>query len=328
MTGHPIAIDLSDVQRAADAVARVATRTPVVRSHGLSTAGRSVWLKLENLQVTGSFKVRGAAARIAALDHAERSRGIVTCSSGNHGRAVSYVAEQFGISATVCVPEWVDPSKLRAIQRHGAETVVHGTTYDEAEARSREIQHERGLVYVHPFDDRRVIAGQGTIGLELFDQLDSIDTVVVPLSGGGLISGVAVALKALRPGVRVIGASAANASVMYQCLKAGAPQAFPEEDTVANALAGGIGPDNRFSFSLVRDLVDDHVLVSEPEIREAMRFAVAEHGVIAEGGGVVALAAALCGRVPDRGGQGGGNTVLIVSGGNIDPETLAAVLGD
>ena len=326
MTRQSQCIELSDVQRAADAVARVAVRTPVMRSLPLSerAGGASVWLKLENLQVTGSFKVRGAAARIAKLGAAEKARGIVTCSSGNHGRAVSYVAEQLGIQATVCVPEWVDPTKLDAIRRHGATTVLHGNTYDEAEQRSWEIQQERGLAYVHPFDDPDVIAGQGTVGLELMDQIDSLSTVVVPLSGGGLIGGIATVIKALKPQARVVAVSAENANVMYRCVEAGIPQAFPEEETIASALAGGIGVDNSCSFALVRDLVDEHVLVSEDEIRTGMRFAVSEHNLIVEGGGAVTLAAALHGKLRDT----VGDTVLIVSGGNIDRNLLMSIVAE
>ena len=324
MTELSKTIGLPDVQHASTAVARVAVRTPVLLSPALSdrTLGRSVWLKLENLQVTGSFKIRGAAAKIAALDADERIRGIVTCSSGNHGRAVSYVAEQLGIQATVVVPEWVDAAKLDAIHRHGAETILHGGTYDEAEQHSLEIRDERDLVYVHPFDDPLVIAGQGTIGLEVMEQMLSITTIVVPLSGGGLIGGVATAVKGLQPTVRVVAASAENANVMYQSIAAGKPQAFPEKETIANALAGGIGPDNRLSFSLVRDLVDDHVLVSENEIRDAMRFAASQHNIIVEGGGAVALAVLLHNKLPDLGGE----VVLVVSGGNIEPSLFTSIL--
>ena len=313
-----------DVRRAAERITPLALQTPVVPAPMLSTriGGISVWLKLENLQVTGSFKVRGAANKIASLDKEDRKRGIVTCSSGNHGRAVAYVAEALAIPATVCVPEWVDPVKLEAIRQHGAEVVLHGATYDEAEAHSFEIQQERGLVYVHPFDDPLVIAGQGTIGLELVEQIPSLSTVVVPLSGGGLIAGIASAVKEWDSDCRVIGVSAENASVMYESLLAGAPRAVPEKETIASALAGGIGLDNRHSFDLVRELVDQHVLVSEEEIREAMRFAAAEHNVVVEGGGAVAIAAVLSKKLVDL----SGDVALVVSGGNVDPSLLAEVL--
>ncbi len=315
-------IDEIDVSAAAQRIAAIVRKTPVVPVDPGHQKGGQVWLKLENLQVTGSFKVRGAANKIASLDRDARRRGIVTCSSGNHGRAVAYVAEAFGVPATVCVPEWVDSVKLDAIKSHGAEVVVEGATYDETEARSFEIQQERELVYVHPFDDPEVIAGQGTIGIELLDQVGALDSVVVPLSGGGLIAGISVALKQ-EGSTSVVGVSAENACVMYKSLEAGSPQALPEEETIANALAGGIGMENKYSFELVRDLVDQHVLVSENEIRTAMRYAASEYHVILEGGGAVALAASLHGKLNDR----HGDTALVLSGGNVDPVLLAEVLG-
>ena len=316
-------IDEIDVSAAAQRIAAIVRKTPVVPVDPAHQKSGQVWLKLENLQVTGSFKVRGAANKIASLDEDGRRRGIVTCSSGNHGRAVAYVAEAFGVPATVCVPEWVDPVKLDAIKSHGAEVVVEGATYDETEARSFEIQQERELVYVHPFDDPEVIAGQGTIGLELLDQVGALDSVVVPLSGGGLIAGIAAALRQERSATSVVGVSAENACVMYKSLEAGSPQALPEEETIANALAGGIGMENEYSFELVRDLVDQHVLVSEDEIRTAMRYAASEYHLILEGGGAVALAASLHGKLDDR----HGDTALVLSGGNVDPVLLAEVLG-
>jgi threonine dehydratase len=283
-----------------------------------------VSLKLENLQLTGSFKVRGAANKLMSLSDEEKELGVVTCSSGNHGRAVAFVAELLGVQATVCVPEWVDPVKLEAIRRHGAEAVLRGSTYDEAEERSFEIMRERGLTYVSAFDDPFVIAGQGTIGLEILEQAPEVDTAIVPLSGGGLIGGVALALKSTRPEIRVVAVSATSARVMFESLSAGRPITFPEEDTVASALSGGIGLDNRYTFPMVRDLVDHHVLVSEDEIRQAMRFAAEESKLVLEGGGAVGLAALLTGKIESLGKQ----NVVVVSGGNVSPGTLATILTD
>jgi threonine dehydratase len=202
--------------------------------------------------------------------------------------------------------------------------VVSGATYDEAEARSLEIEREENLVYVHPFDDTDVIAGQGTIGLELLEQVSDFETVVVPLSGGGLVAGVAGALKATRPEVEVVGVSAANAAVMYHSVQAGAPQILPEEDTLASALAGGIGFENRHTFELVRRLVDTHLLVSEAGIREAMRFAALEHKLVVEGGGAVGIAALLQHSLAVREGA----VVVVVSGGNVEGAVLREVLSD
>lgn len=312
-----------DVSGAKAAIAEIAVRTPLISSPLLAErADAPVMLKLENLQVTGSFKVRGAANKILSLSEDEKKRGVVTCSSGNHGLAVSYVAGSLGIPATVVVPEWVDPSKLGAIRRHGATAVLHGKSYDEAEEHSFELKEELGLTFVHPFDDPYVVAGQGTIGLELLEQLPSMDRVVVPVSGGGLIGGIAYAVKTANPAVRVIGVSAENARVMYESLAVGHPASFPEDDTVASALSGGIGLDNAFTFDLVRDYVDEHVLVSEGEIKEAMVFAAKEHKLTVEGGGAVGIAAVLA----EKAGYGAKSMAVVVSGGNIDMRSFQRIV--
>ena len=312
-----------DITAACNAIAGIAVNTPLLASPALSDkSGTSVLLKAENLQVTGSFKVRGAANNMLSLTQEERARGVVTCSSGNHGRAVAYVAELLGISATVCVPEWVDAVKLDAIRSHGAEEVLHGRTYDEAEVHSFEIRDERGLSYVHPFDDPYVIAGQGTIGVELLEKVPSLRAVVVPLSGGGLIGGIALAVKNHDPLIRVIGVSAERARVMHESLGEGKPVEFPEEDTIASALSGGIGLDNKYTFRLVRDLVDEYLLVSEEEVVEAMAFAASEQKLVIEGGGAVGIAALLF----DKAEGIEGDVAVVISGGNVDLKTYTGVI--
>ena len=312
-----------DVSAARAAIARIAVETPVITAPELDErVGAHVWLKAENLQATGSFKVRGAANKILSLSDSQREQGVVACSSGNHGRAVAFVADMLDIHAAICVPEWVDPIKLRAMRKHRAETILHGATYDEAEAKSYEIQKQRGLTYVHPFDDPFIIAGQGTIGLELLEQIPMLDTVVVPLSGGGLISGIALALKRHEPEMRVVGVSAVNARVMHESLEEGRPIAFPEDETIASALSGGIGLKNRHTFELVRDLVDEYLLVSEEEIRDAMAFALMEYKLVVEGGGAVGIAALLSGKFTGR----GENVAVVVSGGNIEAHAVARLV--
>ncbi len=308
---------------AREAVNGIARRTPLLPAPFLSErGGTEIFCKCENLQVTGSFKVRGAAARLLALTSQERERGVVTCSSGNHGRATAYVAERLGVPATICVPEWVDPVKLAAMRGHGARVVLHGATYDEAEARALAIGREEECLYLPPFDDPYIIAGQGTIGLELLEDLPGLATAVVPLSGGGLISGIGLALKQADPAIRLIAVSAERARVMHESVKAGRPLTLPEEETIASALSGGIGSENRYTLRLVTDLVDEYVLVSEEEIRAAMRAAAAELKLVVEGGGAVALAALLAGRVEPAGGR----AAVVVSGGNVDPALYASVL--
>jgi threonine dehydratase len=326
--GREIAAAL-DFRRAEDAVARVARRTPLLESPFLSARlGRPVLLKAESLQVTGSFKVRGAAARLQALTAQERKLGVVVCSSGNHGRAVAWVAGRMGIPATVCVPEWVDPVKLEGIRAAGAEAVLAGATFDEAEARALEWARASGRPYVSAYDDPWVIAGQGTLALEVLEALDETPAAVLaPLSGGGLVAGIAAALRGALGGAAppAVAVTADRAGVMLASLRAGKPVELPEEDTVAGALSGGIGLDNRYSFAMVRDLVAEHVTVSESDIRAAMAFAFRACRLVVEGGGATALAAVLSGAwvpPPEREGP----VVVVVSGGNVSLPTLAAVL--
>jgi len=308
-------VTMRDIYLARQRIAPIARRTLLINSPWLTEhVGASVYLKLESLQETGSFKIRGAANKLLGLTADEKARGVITVSSGNHGRAVSYVARQLGLNAVVCISERVPSNKVEDIKRLGAEAVVYGKSYDEAEAHSFRLQKERGLTRIEPFDDPFVIAGQGTIGLELLEDLPEIDTVVVPLSGGGLISGIALALKSATPAIRVIGVSMDRAPVMVHSLRAGAPIEMEEEDTIADALAGGIGLDNRYTFRLVQEYVDDTILVSEEEIAEAMAFTLEQHHLVVEGGGAVGVAALLHRRVREV----GRNVVVILSGGNVN----------
>jgi threonine dehydratase len=311
-----------DVLAAVPRVTAVAEVTPVLVSEGLaSPPGAPVWLKAECLQVTGSFKVRGAANALALLSAGQRAAGVVAVSSGNHGRAVAHVASSLGITATVCLSERVPQLKAEAIAALGARVVVAGPDQDAADAEARRLARDEGLVLVHPFDDPAVIAGQGTVGLEILDQVPDVGTVVVPLSGGGLISGVALAVRAAGEAVSVIGVSQDRGPAMYESLRAGGLVDVVEEDTLADALAGSLGPENRHTVRLCRDLVDDIVLVSEEEIAAAMRFLHVEHGLRVEGGGAVGVAALLAGRTRPL-----GTTVVVVSGGNVADEVFQEVV--
>jgi len=316
------AVSLRDIYLARQRISSIAARTPLIDSPFLSqAAGVPVYLKLENLQRTGSFKLRGATNKLLSLSDDEKARGVITVSSGNHGRAVSYVARQLGIHAVVCISERVPRNKVEAIRGLGAEVVIHGVSYDEADAEARRLQQARGLTMVDPFDDPLVIAGQGTIGLELLEELPTIDAVVVPLSGGGLLGGIALALKAASPAIRTIGVSMDRAPVMVHSLRAGKPIELEEEETIADALAGGIGLDNRHTFRLLQRVLDDTALVSEEEIAAAMAFALDKHHLVVEGGGAVGIAALLNDRVDHL----QGNVVVVVSGGNVDLELLLRV---
>jgi threonine dehydratase len=312
-----------------EAVAQHARVTPLLPAVDLSERlGRDVWVKAECLQPTGSFKVRGAAARLVALDAEERSVGVVACSSGNHGRAVAYVAERMGIPASVYVPDWVDPVKLEGIRATGAEAVLAGATFDEAEAAAIEQASQSGRLYISAYDDPRVIVGQGTMALEVLEQLECAPAAfVVPLSGGGLAGGMAAALeKQLGSAApQCVAVSAEKAAVMSTSVRAGHPVDLPEEDTLASALAGGIGLENEYSFALVRDLIEHHMSVTEAEIAAAMKYCVQHLHLVVEGGGAVGVAACLGEDWPPTEFPEG-PIVIVLSGGNVATDTLLSVL--
>ncbi|MCB0209109.1 MAG: pyridoxal-phosphate dependent enzyme, partial [Anaerolineae bacterium] len=271
---------------------------------------------------TGAFKLRGATSKLLSLTAEERGRGVIAVSTGNHGRAVAYVAGQLGITAAVCISERVPENKVKALRQLKAEVVIHGQSQDEAEVRAKQIQDERGATLIPPFDDAHIIAGQGTLGLELLADAPKLDTVLVPLSGGGLIAGVALALKAANPNIRVVGISMERAAVMYRSLQAGQPVQLPEEPTLADSLQGGIGLHNQYTLAMVQQYVDDVILLTEAEIAAGMAFAFFEHHLVLEGAGAVGIAALLCDKVPHL----GQHVAVVLSGGNVDMAAFLAVV--
>ena len=292
------------------------------RSPFLSDAcGAEVYLKLENLQHTGSFKARGALSKILSLTEAERARGVVAASTGNHGAAVAYALSITGGAGVVFITENAPATKIEAIRRWGGEVRTHGVDCAETEAHARNKAEEDGLVYVSPYNDLLVIAGQGTIGIELAGVLHGIDAVFVPLGGGGLISGIAGYLKSAKSAVEVIGCSPENSQVMIQSVKAGRVLDLPSLPTLSDGTAGGIEAES-VTFELCRDLVDDYVTVTEDEIREGILLVIREHRYLIEGAAAVAVAACL--KAPKR--FAGGNVVVVVSGANIDPRVLKEAL--
>ena len=310
------------VFRARRAIVGTACRTPLVEAPHLGGDGRTVKLKLETAQPVGSFKLRGAANALAALSNAERARGVVCASTGNHGRALAYSAAKAGAAATVCVSKLVPANKLEALRAAGAEVRIVGASQDDAQAEVDRLVAETGMIEIPPFDHAGIIAGQGTIGLEIIEDDPDIDTVIVPLSGGGLIAGVAMAVKALSPGVRVIGVSPARGAAMQASLAAGRPVAVTEEPTLADSLGGGIGLSNRHTFHMVRDLVDEVVLLTEDEIAAAMRALFLREGWVAEGAGAVGVALLLD---PSRTSLGQ-RVAVVVSGRNIDMALFQQVI--
>lgn len=307
-------ISLSDIDNARNLIAKTICKTPVRISETLSAlVGAPVHLKLEHHQTTGSFKLRGAANAVLRLTPAQRERGVVGASTGNHGRGLAYAAKQNGVRCIICMSKLVPQNKVDGIRAQGAEVRIVGMSQDDAQVEVDRLVAEEGMTMIPPFDHPDVIAGQGTLGLEIAEQVPNAETVLVQLSGGALISGIATALKTVRPAVRIIGVSMERGAAMYECQKAGQPILVEEKATLADSLGGGIGLNNTYTFPIVRDLVDDIVLVSEKEIAAAIRHAYWEEGQIIEGSGSVGIAALLAGKVKPK-----GPSVVLLSGANID----------
>ncbi|MBC7811125.1 MAG: threonine/serine dehydratase [Burkholderiales bacterium] len=310
-------VQLSDIALARYRLSRYLQPTPLEEAPGL---GPSIYLKLENANRTHSFKVRGALNAMLALSDAERAVGIVAASSGNHAQGIAYAAKLLDVEARIYMSKHTAQRKIANVKRLGAQAVIFGDTPDEAELEGRRVERDERQTYISPYNDANVIAGAGTIGLELLDELPNIERVIVATSGGGLISGVALALKSLRPKIEVIGVCAASAPGMFNAMY---NTHLPEDyNTLADALSGGI-EHGSITLDIVRQLVDSVVLVSEEAIRDAMRWMMTEHGWIAEGGGVVGVAALQSGVVQSNDKP----TAVIVSGGNVDTSKLCKVLG-
>lgn len=309
-------LTLQDILAARRRIAAQILRTPTVISTGLGARiGAEIALKVESLQHTGSFKLRGATNRMLALNPEERARGVVACSTGNHGRAVAEAARRLGVRAKITMSELVPQNKLEAIRAVGAQTVIHGRSQDEAFEEAHRLVREEGMTLIDTFDHPDVIAGQGTAGLELLEDAPDIDTLLVPLSGGGLMAGMAVAAKAVNPRIRVVGISMERGPAMIESVRAGRPVRVEEMPSLADSLGGGIGLDNRWSFPIVRELGDDFVLLSEEEIAAGMAHLYWHERIVAEGAAAVGVAALLAGKVKAR---GDGLVATIVSGCNVD----------
>ena len=315
----PVTFD--DVRAAQARLKGLVAVTPCPYSETLSQlTGSRVFVKLENLQMTGSFKERGAANVLLMLDDAERRRGVVTASAGNHGLAVAFHAARLGIGAVIVMPEWAPLTKVVAARRHGAEVLLHGDNYDAAYARACEIEAERGLVFIHPFDDPRVIAGQGTVGLELCEQVPELEAVVVPVGGGGLAGGIGVALKSLRPEARLIGVQTEEVPGMRAALDAGERVTVPGAPTIADGIA--VRRVGEHTLALARRYLDGVVTVSEEEIANAILLLLEIEKTVVEGAGAVALAALVNKRVSLE----GRSVVLLLGGGNIDVNVIARII--
>jgi threonine dehydratase len=317
-----ISVSFSDVQQARQRVGNLVLVTPITYSEKLSAmTDCRLYLKLENLQMTGAYKERGAFSKSLRLSEQEKRAGIVTSSAGNHAQAVAYAAKRLGIPATIVMPETTPLSKVQGTQAFGASIVLHGDNYDAAFQRAKELQQQQGYTFVHAFDDPDVIAGQGTIGLELLEQNPYLDIIVVPIGGGGLISGIAVAIKEINPKIRIIGVEAAAMAGMHASLTAGKVITISSCSTVAEGIA--VATVGSHTFPIVQKYVDDIVTVTEEEIANAILLLLEQEKTLVEGAGSVGFAA-LCNRKIQ--GVAGKNVAVIVSGGNIDLNILSKIL--
>ena len=305
-----------DAQRVLKNIVR---ETAVARAFGIAPECE-LYLKPENLQITGSFKVRGAGYKIAMLTEEEKARGVIACSAGNHAQGVALAASKNGIKSLICLPDTAPISKVEATKGFGAEVCLVEGCYDDAYKKALELKDEMGYTFVHPFDDENVIAGQGTIALEILSQLDNIDAIIVPVGGGGLISGIAYTAKQIRPSVKVYGVQAAGAPSMFNSIHDGAIECLESVQTIADGIAVKQPGEN--TFALVRDYVDDIALVTDDEVASAILALIEKQKMIAEGAGAVSVAAAMFGKFP----LAGKRVVSVVSGGNIDVTSLSRVI--
>lgn len=315
-------VTLADIQAARRVLRGIINATPILADERLSDEqGARVFLKAENTQRSGSFKIRGAYNTISRLAADERARGVIAHSAGNHAQGVALAARLQGIPATIVMPERAPLTKVAATRRLGAEVILHGASFDDAGAHARVLQQERGLTYVHAFNDERVIAGQGTIGLEIVEALPDLSVLVVPIGGGGLIGGIAVAVKALVPDVRIIGVQAAGCAPVPQSLAAGEPITAATARTIADGIA--VKRPGDLTLPIIRDLIDEVVTVDDDEIARGIAHAAQNARQVVEGAGAAGVAALLAGKVRLSGGD---TACTVLCGGNIDGNLLARVL--
>ena len=315
-------ISLDKVYHANYVLKDVVRRTDIIYSSTLSEIGGcEVYLKTENLQVTGSFKVRGAYYKISQLSEEEKSHGVIACSAGNHAQGVALASKKFGIKSVICMPDGAPISKVEATKSYGAEVVLVPGVYDDAHNYSEKLREEKGYTFIHPFDDEDVIAGQATIGLEIIEQLKDVDAIVVPVGGGGLISGIAFAIKSLNPAIKVYGVQAAGAPSMIKSLADGKVETLDSVSTIADGIA--VKEPGVHTFELCRKYVDGVVSVTDDQVSAAILALIEKQKMIAEGAGAVSLAAVMFGKIP---GIAGKKVVCLISGGNIDVTILSRVI--
>lgn len=312
-------LSLDKVFNAQTVLKNIIRETNVVRAYGIAPECE-LYLKPENLQITGSFKVRGSAYKIAMLSKEEKQKGVIACSAGNHAQGVALAATKNGIKSLICLPDSAPISKVEATKGFGAEVCLVEGCYDDAYQKALELKESEGYTFVHPFDDENVIAGQGTIALEILNDLDNIDAIVVPIGGGGLISGIAYTAKQIRPSVKVYGVQVAGAPSMYNSVKDGEIECLSSVSTIADGIAVKKPGEN--TYALVKEYVDEIALVTDDEVASAILALIEKQKMIAEGAGAVAVAAVMAGKFNLKGKR----VVAVVSGGNIDVTSLSRVI--
>lgn len=295
--------------------------TPLVHSEYLSNYS-NVKLKLENFQITGSFKLRGALNKLLSLSKSEKEKGVIAVSTGNHGKGVAYASKVLGIKSTIYMSSMVPQYRRKAIENLGAKVEIVGQNSDEADLFAKNLAKEKNISLIHPFDDEDIIIGQGTVGLEMLEQFPDADTIIIPTSGGGLVSGIAQAIKLQKPNIKIISVSMERGPSMYDSLKKGVPVDVEELETLADCLGGSIGLDNKFTFNIVRKYVDDFVLVSEEKIAEGIRINFLEHKIVSEGAAATSIMV-----VKEKlSSHIGKNIICLICGGNIDAQLFNKVL--
>ena len=312
-------VTLDKVYHAAHVLKDVVRHTDLIKAPAINPQV-DIYLKPENLQVTGSFKVRGSGYMISQLSPEEKKKGVIACSAGNHAQGVALAATKYGIKSVICLPDGAPISKVEATKNYGAEVVMVEGVYDDAYAKAISLRDKEGYTFIHPFDADNVIAGQGTIGLEIMNEMPDVDAIIVPIGGGGLISGVALAAKKLNPNVKIYGVQAAGAPSMFNSVKDGKIERLDSVSTIADGIAVKEPGENTFEY--VKEFVDEIVTVTEDEIATAILTLIEQHKMIAEGAGAVSVAAAMFDKVDIKGKK----VVCIVSGGNIDVTILSRVI--
>lgn len=312
-------MDIKEIYSAAYVLRKLLRPTHLIEAP-LMRRGCDIYIKPENLQVTGSFKVRGSSYMISQLSAEDKERGVIACSAGNHAQGVALAAQSAGIKCTICLPQGAPISKVEATRSYGAEICLVPGTYDDAYRKAVELRDERNMTFVHPFDDPQVIAGQGTIGLEIVNDMPDVDAIIVPIGGGGLISGVAYAAKHTNPNIKVYGVQAKGAPSMYNSIKDDKIESLKSVSTIADGIA--VKKPGEHTFELVKKYVDEIVTVSDDEICAAILYLLEKHKLIAEGAGAVAVAAAMFSNLP----LAGKKTVCVVSGGNVDVTILNRII--